>query len=415
MPQQLNLDQVLDRFQPGMTVFVPGMSGESLALYDALKARPEAARGVRFVGALFPGINRSDYLGLHPEARQRGYFMLPAFRAAGDRAELVPIDYPGAFRDLASLPVDLAFAQVSPPDDQGLCSLGACCDFQPAVWAHARQRIAQINPRMPRTRGSFSIRYDELDAVFEVEQEILTYDGGSPNEAMRAHAALVANLVRDGDTLEFGVGKLQAGILASLSNHRNLRVWSGMASTPVLQLLDRGVISGRESLNVGAALGDRALYERAALDDAFFFRPVSETHDVRRMAAIDRFVAINSAVEVDLFGQVNADAMNGRLVAGVGGLPAFAAGASLSEGGRSIVALPAATDDGRFSRIVPRVAAPGVCAIPRHHADIVVTEHGVAELRGLDLHARARALIAIAAPAMRETLSAAWAELTRQL
>ena len=416
MPQRLTLDQVLDRFQPGMTVFVPGMSGESLALYEALRARPDAARGVRFVGALFPGVNRSDYLGLHPEARQRGYFMLPAFRTAGERAELVPIDYPGVFRDLASLPqIDLAFAQVSPPDDAGRCSLGVCCDFQPAVWARAKQRIAHLNPRMPRTRGSFSVSVEDLDAVFEVEHELLAYDGGTPNEAMRAHAALVANWVRDGDTLEFGVGKLQAGILGALANHRNLRVWSGMASTPVLQLLDRGVISGRASLNVGAALGDRALYERAAADEAFFFRPVSETHDVLRMAAIPRFVAINSAVEVDLFGQVNADALNGRLAAGVGGLPAFAAGASLSEGGRSIIALPAATDDGRFSRIVPRLSAPGVCAIPRHHADVVVTEHGAAELRGLDLHARARALIAVAAPAMRESLSAAWAEIARQL
>jgi acyl-CoA hydrolase len=416
MTQRLDLEQVLDRFQPGMTVFVPGMSGESLALYEALRARPDAARGVRFVGAHFPGINRSDYLGLHPEARQRGYFMLPAFRKAGARAELLPIDYPGAFRDLANLaPVDIAFAQVSPPDEQGMCSLGVCCDFQPAVWARARQRIAHINPRMPRTRGSFAIRFDELDAAFEAGHELLAYDGGAPNEAMRAHAALVADLVRDGDTLEFGVGKLQAGVLAALSNHRGLRVWSGMASTPVLQLLDRGVIAGRESLTLGAALGERALYERAETDDAFCFRPVSETHDVPRMAAIRNFVAINSAVEVDLFGQVNADAVNGRLAAGVGGLPAFAAGAALSEGGRSIIALPAATDDGRFSRIVARVSAPGVCAIPRHHADYVVTEHGVAALRGLDVNARAQALIAIAAPAMRESLSAAWSEIAQAL
>lgn len=415
MPQRLSLEQVLERFRPGSTVYVPGMSGESLALYEALRARPDAARGVRFVGAHFPGINRSDYLGLHPEARQRNYFMLPAFRDAPDRAELVPVDYPGAFQDLAAQPIDIAFTQVSPPDEHGICSVGVCCDFQPAVWAHARQRIAHVNPRMPRTRGSFTIRFEELAAVFEVEHELLAFDGGSPSEAMRAQAALVAGLVRDGDTLEFGVGKLQAGILAALSDHRNLRVWSGMVSTPVLELLDRGVIAGPKSLNVGAALGDRALYERAARDEAFHFRPVSETHDVRRMAAIPRFVAINSAVEVDLFGQVNADAVNGRLAAGVGGLPAFAAGAALSEGGRSIIAVPAATDDGRFSRIVPRVCAPGVCAIPRHHADVVVTEHGVAELRGLDVHARARALIEIAAPAMRESLSEAWHQLAKAL
>lgn len=419
MPEKLSLDQVLERLAPGMTVFVPGMSGESLALYEALRQKPEAAAGLCFVGAHFPGINRSDYLGLHPSARQRAYFMTPSLRAgmADGRAQLVATDYPTAYRDLAALApqIDIAFVQVSPPDANGDCSLGLSCDFQPAVWAAARQRIAHINPQMPRTRGSFSIRYADLDAVFEAAQDVLTYDGGTPGEAMRAHGARVASLVRDGDTLEFGVGKLQAGILGALADHRRLRVWSGMASTPVLDLLDRGVVSGKASITIGVALGDRALYERAASDDCFHFRPVSETHDVRRMAALPNFVAINSAVEVDLFGQVNADSVNGRLVAGVGGLPAFVAGASLSEGGRSIIALPAATDDGRHSRIVARLSGSGLVALPRHTADLVVTEHGIADLRGLDVHARARALIDIAAPAMRESLASAWDSVARGL
>lgn len=418
MPATLSLTQVLHELQPGMTVYVPGVSGESLALYAALKAAPEHAAGVCFVGTQFPGINRSDYLGLHPQARQRGYFMLPGLRAgfADGRAQLLPLDYPGIWRDLHALPpVDIAFAQLSPPDAQGVCSFGVSCDFQPAVWMRARRRIAQINPQMPSTRGAHRVRLQDVDALFEAEHAVLTYDGGAPTEAMRAHAGLVASLVRDGDTLEFGVGKLQAAILASLRSHQNLRVWSGMASTPVLDLLDRGVIRGREAVTLGVALGDAALYARCAQDEAFYFRPVSETHDVRRIAAIENFCAINSAVEVDLFGQVNADAVNGKLVAGVGGLPAFVAGAQLSAGGRSIIALPSMTDDGRFGRIVPRLAAPGFAALPRHAADYVVTEHGVAELRGRGVHERAQALIAVAAPAQREALAAQWAELARAL
>lgn len=419
MPEILSLEHVIARFKPGLSVFVPGMSGESLVLHAALKQSPGAAEGVRFLGAHFPGINRSDYLGLHPAARQRAYFMMPGLRAgmADGRTELLPIDYPAAYRDLEALApgIDLAFAQLSLPDSHGLCSFGVSGDFQPAVWARARQRIGHINPRMPRTRGTFTVRYADLDAVFEAEQDVLTYDGGTPNDAMRAHGALVASLVRDGDTLEFGVGKLQAGILSALANHRNLRVWSGMASTPVLDLLDRGVIAGQDAVTIGVALGDRALYERTAKDETFFFRPVSETHDVRRIAAIPRFVAINSGVEVDLFGQVNADSMGGKLVAGVGGLPAFAAGASLSEGGRSIIALPAATDDGKHSRIVAKLSGSGLVALPRHTADVVVTEHGIADVRGLEVHARAKALISIAAPAMREGLSSAWAEISRGL
>ena len=417
MPAKLTLDQVLDRFQPGMTVFVPGMSGESTALYQALQARPASASGVRFVGVLFPGINRSDYLGLAADARQRAYFMLPGLRPGllDQRAELMPLDYPGIYRDLHSLPpIDIAFAQLSPPDAAGNCSLGVSCDFQPAVWARAKQRIAHINPLMPRTRSTVTLRYAELDAVFEAEQALVGYDAGNPDETMRAHAGLVASLVRDGDTLEFGVGKLQSAILSALSDHRKLKVWSGMASAPLLPLLERGVIGGKAAVNIGVALGDAGFYRRTGEDEAFCFRPVSETHDVRSIAAIDSFCAINSAVEVDLFGQVNAESAGGRLVAGVGGLPTFVAGALQSRSGRSIIALPAATDSGR-SRIVSRLAEPSLAALPRQTADYVVTEQGIAALRGLDLAQRAKALIGIAAPGHRESLSAQWDECYRRL
>jgi acyl-CoA hydrolase len=410
MPRSLTATQVVDSLKPGMTVFLGGMSGESTALYQALQAQPEKAAGVRFVGALFPGINRSDYLSLHPEARQRAYFMLPGLRQglADGRAELLPLDYPGIFRDLEQLPaIDLAVIQVSAPDAQGNCSLGISCDFQPAALARAAQRIAHLNPRMPYTLGSHPVRYQDLDGIFEAEQDLITYDEGSPGAELRTLAGVVAGLVRDGDTLEFGVGKMQAAILSALSGHRRLRVWSGMASAPLLPLLDAGAITGTGAVNIGVALGGPALYRRTATDDSFYFRPVNETHDVRRIAAIDSFCAINSAVEVDLFGQVNADTIDGRLVAGVGGLPAFVAGALLSRSGRSIIAMPSTTEDGR-SRIVGRLSPGCLVAVPRQSADYVVTEHGVAALRGLGLAARAQALIRIAAPQHRDSLAAQW-------
>jgi len=418
MPISLSTAELLDRLRPGMTVYVPGVSGESLAFYAALRARPEATAGVRFVGVHFPGINRSDYLGLHPEARQRSYFMLPGLRPglASGRAELLPLDYPGAWRDLAdNIEVDLAIAQLTPPDVDGLCSPGVSADFLPAVWKRARQRIGHINPRLPRTIGSFAVRAAELDAVFEADSELVSFDAGTPDERMRRHAALVAGLVRDGDTLQFGVGKLQSAVLGALANHRGLRVWSGMVSTPILELLDAGAIQGRASIEAGVALGDAAFYRRAGQDDAFYFRPVGETHDVRRIAALPSFCAINSGIEVDLFGQVNGDCINGRLLAGVGGLPAFVHGARLSSGGRSIIALPSTTEDASFSRIVPTLGAGGLVALPRHEADQVVTEHGIADLRSKSVHARAQALIAIAAPQFREGLARSWDEISRRL
>jgi acyl-CoA hydrolase len=409
MPDTLSPGQLAESLRPGMTVFVAGMSGESTVFYQALQARPELAAGVRFVGALFPGINRSDYLGLAPDTRQRAYFMQPGLRKGlqDGRAELVPLDYPGIFRDLEQLPIDLAIVQASPPDARGRCSLGISCDFQPAALARAGRRIAHINPLMPRTQGSFVLNCAELDGVLEAGQELIGYDAGTPGPDMRKHAGLVASLVRDGDTLEFGVGKLQAGILSALCGHRRLRVWSGMASSPILPLIDQGVIGGIGAVSVGVALGDRVLYERAGRDDTFFFRPVSETHDARKIAVINQFCAINSAIEVDLFGQANAESVDGRLVAGVGGLPAFVSGALQSSAGRSIIALPSTAEDGR-SRIVGRLSPRCLTALPRHLADYVVTEHGIASLRHRSMQERAAELIRIAAPQHREALSAQW-------
>ncbi len=418
MSKKFDVAEIVAGLAPGMTVFVPGLAGESLAFFEALKAAPDKAAGVRFVGLHFPGINRSDYLGLHERARQRAYVMTPGLRPglADGRAELATLDYPGIYRDLAARAdeVDLVIAQVSPPDASDMCSFGPSSDFHPAVWAKAKRRILHINPNVPRTRGSFSVKLAEVDGYFEADSALVHYDAGSSNPAIEQHASLVASLVRDGDSLEFGVGKLPGAILAALANHRGLRIWSGMVTDAVSKLVDAGAIAAKGAIDAGVALGDAAYYARLERDDSYFFRPVSETHDIRRCAAIDNFCAINSAVEVDLFGQVNADSLNGKLMAGVGGLPAFVAGAQLSNGGRSIVALPAATDDGRFTRIVSRFNN-GLVALPRHAADYVVTEHGIAELRGRDLRGRAEALIAVAAPAFRAQLAAEWDEILRKL
>lgn len=418
MSQKLEVADVVAGLKPGMTVFVPGLAGESLAFHEALKAAPDRAAGVSFTGVHFPGINRSDYLGLHPEARQRAYVMTPGLRPGlvDGRATVAMLDYPGIYRDLAARAgdIDLAIAQVSPPDAEGRCSFGPSSDFHPAVWARAKRRILHVNPNLPRTRGAFSARLAGADGHFEAASPLVAYDAGPGNPAIEQHAALVASLVRDGDTLEFGVGKLPGAILAALAHHRGLRIWSGLVTDAVSKLVDAGAIAARGAIDAGVALGDAAFYARLERDDSYYFRPVSQTHDIRRIAAIDNFCAINSAVEVDLFGQVNADTLNGRLMAGVGGLPAFVAGAQLSNGGRSIIALPAATDDGRFTRIVSRFNN-GLVALPRHSADFVVTEHGIAELRGRDLRGRAEALIAIAAPAFQAQLAAEWDAILRKL
>nr|AEO27332.1 acetyl-CoA hydratase/transferase [Pseudomonas sp. 19-rlim] len=411
MPTKRTLDAVVTSLRPGMNIYVPGVSGESLAFYQALQANPEACSGVRFIGAHFPGINHSDYIGLHQTARQRNYFMLPGLRQgfAGGRAELLPLDYQGIYRDLAGMDdIDIAIVQVSPPDEHGICSLGPCQDFIPAVWSRARQRVAHVNPSLPRTRGAFSIRWDEIDIACDAQWEVLSYDNGQPTDLQNRIAAHVTDLVRDGDTIELGIGKIQSAIISSLKSHQNLSIYSGMVMAPILELIDTGVIKGPESIQIGVALGSGDFYQRTAEDPSFFYRPVGDTHDPCKIAAIANFCAINSAVEVDLFGQVNADSINGRQLAGVGGLPNFVQGARMSEGGRSIIVLPSMSDNGRFSRIVAAIPSSCNTAIARQDADYVVSEYGVAVLRGLSVHARAEALIAIAHPEQRDHLASTW-------
>lgn len=411
MPTNKTLEAVVAGLRPGMNVYVPGVSGESLAFYDALQNNPEACNGVRFVGVHFPGINHSDYIGLHPTARQRNYFMLPGLRQGFDcgRAELLPLDYQGIYRDLAGMEdIDIALVQVSPPDQHGMCSLGPCQDFIPAVWSRARLRVAHVNPSLPRTRGAFTIRWDEIDIACEAQWDMLSYDNGHPTALQNRIAAHVTGLVRDGDTIELGIGKVQSAIISSLKSHQDLKIHSGMVMAPILELIDTGVITGPASIQVGVALGDSDFYYRTAEDHSFFYRPVGETHNPSRIGRIPNFCAINSAVEVDLFGQVNVDSINGRQLAGVGGLPNFVQGARMSEGGRSIIVLPSMSDNGRFSRIVAAIPSSCTTAIARQDADYVVTEYGVAALRGLSVHARAEALIAIAHPDQRDSLADKW-------
>jgi len=206
-----------------------------------------------------------------------------------------------------------------------------------------------------------------------------------------------------------------AAVLGALGDHRNLKLHAGMATEAVAPLIDRGVIRGAGAAVVGVVLGDTAFYTRVARDETFRLAPVSETHDVRRIATIDNFVAINAAIEVDLFGQVNCDTLGGKLVAGVGGMPAFAAGAKLSSNGRAVFALLSSASGGTASRIVPRLDATSLVGAPRHLPDLVVTEHGVADLRGASLGERAARLISVADPRHRDQLREGWGRMQHSI
>ncbi len=408
--QSLN-QKLLAGLQPGHRVFVQGLGAESALLREALLADPERAAGVTFTGALFPGIDSIDYLALHPQARLQSYFMSPALRAGqrAGRADLLNLDYLGITRYLRDHPpMDAVFAQLTPPDAQGWCSPGLFNDFLPLVWRQARRRVAHLNPMLPRTNGSWRVHVSELDVAVQAQAPLHQFKEADAGAVEASIGARVAELVRDGDTLQFGIGAVPVALGRALTSHRQLRIHSGMVSSSLRNLWEAQAMDADARITTGVVLGDTALHDFVARLAPLWITDASHTHSIAEIAAIPRFMAINSAVEVDLFGQVNSERAAGVIQAGAGGLPAFAQGAQASPGGRLLICLPSTARGGSVSRIVPALDAQALCTVPRHLMDVVVTEHGVAELRGASLDGRAQALIGIAAPEHRDALANAW-------
>ena len=413
MPHALDRSRFLDHIRAAGEVYAPGCAGHSLLFEQWLQSEPEASAGTRYSGVQIPTVNRFDFAGLHPQARQRTNFLSAELRESwlAGRVDYLPMTYSATWRWLREVArFDVALVQVAPPDAHGNCSLGIACDFTPAAWPRARVVLAHINPLMPRTRGP-SIPYSAITAAIEAEAPLLEVPDPPADPAMDAVARQVAGLIDDGATLQLGLGRLQSAVLRAVADRRSLRIHSGMVSDGLLGLYESGALADADDAVVsGVALGSQALYRACG---QIQFREVGHTHAAATLAGIDSLHAINSALSVDLLGQVNGEFLSGRQMSDVGGLPDFIAGARQSAAGRGIIALPASTPKGQC-RIVPMLPT-GPVSLARVDADCIVTEHGVADLRHLDVHQRAAALIAIAAPEHREQLRSAWHELSRTL
>lgn len=417
VPKWITPADIPGLLQPGLSVYVPGLAGQSAVFVETLSAAPEAAAGVRFVGVWLPGTNRVDWAGLHADARADAFFIYPELAGsfAAGRITFRPLSYFQVYRYLETQQnLDLALLQTSPPDSNGELSLGIANDFTPAILSQVRRIAVHINPRMPVTQGSARIPLSRCDWCIEQDAPLLS-DGDGVDPAFDAIGRHVATLIRDGDTLEVGVGRVQR-VLPMMRDARKLRLHSGAATTPALALFEGGSLAEDDNaVTLGVALGSATLYERMGSDPRVRFAPVGYTHHIATLAAIPRFVAINSVIEVDLLGQANAEMIRGRQVSSAGGIVDFMRGARASAGGRAIVALPAATKDGARSRIVPAFPPGTAVSIARADMDLVVTEHGIADLRTASIDDRAERLIAIAAPAFREELARAWYDRRRAM
>jgi acyl-CoA hydrolase len=344
------------------------------------------------------------------ELRLRSYGALGSLRrlTKSGRVDIIGSTYSALPRLFAEggLPSDVGMIQVSPPDRDGLHSLGIGVDYMADAIESTPVLIAEINERMPVTSGGPRIPARRFAATVHTDRPLMEAPRGLPDAVDDAIASAVAALIEDGDTIQLGIGALPEAVMAQLRGHRGLGVHSGMISDGVLELVERGVVTGKHKaidrghVVTGAALGGTDLYRRSG-DAPFLFRPTSYTHSPATLAALGNLVSVNSAVEVDLLGQVNAEVRRGHYVGAVGGGPDFARAASAT-GARSIIALRS-TSHGHSTivRAVERVTTS------RSDVDAVVTEHGVAWLRGCSEDERARRLIAIAAPQFREELERA--------
>ncbi|MDB5367514.1 MAG: acetyl-CoA hydrolase [Rhodospirillales bacterium] len=414
MPVSMRPAELGAKLRGAKLVYAPGAAGESPIWIDALRDAADSLDGVCFAGAWIPGVNVVDYAGLHPHARARAFFIDAARREsfAAGRTEFLPLPYTRIYPLLQSWQFDVALLHVSPPDATGRCSLGVAADFTAAAWAQARCRVAHVNPAMPVTRGAATIAWDDLDFVVEEERALLTYDAGGMTDEFDAIGRHVSRWIEDGDVLQLGIGKAPPAVLRALDGQRNLRLHGGMITDTVLEMGDV-LAPVRDAVTTGVALGSAALYDRCARDEQIRFAATDFTHGLETLARLDGLVAINSTIEIDLMGQCNAESIGQRQVSGAGGLVDFLRGARAAKRGRGFVTLASTAQNGRVSRIVSRLESP--VSVARGDVDLVATEHGVADLRGRDLDARAEALIGIAAPPFRGTLADEWAALRRRM
>jgi 4-hydroxybutyrate CoA-transferase len=397
-------------------VYVHCAAATPSVLLDALVSRAAELENVGMVHLHTEGPGPHLAPGMASHFRHRALFVGPNARTAirEGRADYVPVflsDVPRLF-DSGQLHLDAVLVNATPPDRHGFCSLGVSVEAMHAAIRAARSVIVQFNAAMPRTLGESFIHVDDIDLAVEVDVPPYEHVAEPPNEVEQRIGRHVAGLVDDGATLQLGIGAIPAATAAALHGHRDLGIHTEMFTDTVMDLVEAGVVTGaRKERNRGKIvtaflMGSRRLYEFVHDDPMIEMRSVDFTNDTHVIRSFSRMTAINSAIEVDLTGQVVADSIGSRVYSGVGGQMDFIRGAALAPQGRAIIALPSTAGDGSISRISSTVAGGAGVVTTRAHVRTVVTEWGVAELFGRTIRERATALIAIAHPDHRDRLGA---------
>lgn len=414
MPNRAGLSSAFD-FSPYVraddVVTWPQGTGEPLGLSGRLVTQRHALPPM----TLFVGMTTSKTLA----AEQADRFRFRTLNGAGSTrrltvanvADIVPC-YVSAVPALVrsgAIRVDVVLLRAKPHTKPGYFTVGVMADFVPALVAAARCVIAEIDPRLPVTAQDALVAESDIDVLTECDADEILLPDAEPDEIDKRVAAHVAGLIPDGATIQMGVGGLPVAVCRALENHRDLGVHSGVISDVIVDLVEKGVVTNtRKGIDerrivTGGLFGSRRLMDFADGNDALEMRSSEYTHNQQTLARVKSLYAVNSGVEVDLTGNVNSEIAGGRYLGAIGGQLDFVRGGFASPGGRSIIALPSTTPDGKHSRIVASLEGRPVTT-PRGDADIVVTEYGVADLRGRSFSERTERLRAIAHPDFRGLL-----------
>ncbi|MCI9424353.1 MAG: acetyl-CoA hydrolase/transferase family protein [Flavonifractor sp.] len=407
-------EEAVTHIKSGDRVVVAHACGEPSYLLDAMVANASAYRDVELVHMVAMG--KGDYC--KPEYaenfRHNAIFVGGSSReaVADGRADFTPsffFEVPRLFS--TTMPVDVALVMVTPPDENGMCSLGVSVDYTQEAVKQAKLVIAQINPQMPWTGPNSLVSVKDLDVIVEHDAPLIELKPGKIGEIEKAIGEHCASLVPDGATLQLGIGAIPDAVLLFLKDKKDLGIHSEMFSDGVVELAEAGVITNaKKSLNPGKfvvafLMGTKRLYDFVNHNPDVDMRPVDYVNHPFVVAQNDNLISINSCVQVDLMGQVASETVGSKQISGVGGQVDFVRGASAAKGGVSIIAMPS-TVKGKISKIVPLLDEGAAVTTSRNDVDYIVTEYGVAHLKGETLRQRARNLIAIAHPDFRDELKA---------